>query len=265
MKRTMDDGEFRKRVLLKIAAAPSVLLPIAAGGTALLAAWGFGQPVGLLSFLGVAGVLTGVGALATRWIFGVERATREVADEAEDEQRRMRDKEIARLERRLRRDKDPRSQQYLRRLRKMVKRFREETAEQATIPSAQVAEITAHSDRLFRSCVASLERSLVLWRTAQKMHTESAKAATLEARERVFEEVEASIEHLARIFDGVHTLSLADDGQGRMASIREELEASLNVARRVEERMQTIRESLEGDPATVADRAGDRMSNRPAD
>jgi hypothetical protein len=250
-KKRIDDGELRKGVLLKIAAAPTVLLPTVAGATTLLAAWGLGQPAGVLSFLGVAGILTGLGALATRWITGVEKATAEVIGEAEAEGHEARQRALDELEERLRGDEDPRSERYLQRLRDMFERF-EESPVHATsdISTAQLVEITSHATRLRRSCTESLERSLVLWTTAQSLNTDAAREATLAARERVFDEVESSIDHLATILDGVRTLSLADRSADKMAAIRTELEASLDVARRVEERMQNIRDSLDGDRIT---------------
>ena len=55
-------------------------------------------------------------------------------------------------------------------------------------------------------------------------------------------------EQLARIYDGLTALALGRDEERTMAGIREELAESLNVAHRVEERMQSIRDSLTRDP-----------------
>ena len=73
----MDD--VRRKVLLDIFAAPGVLLPLAGGLTALIASWAVGgNPA--LNFGGIAGILGGVGIMASRLILKLDRITQEAYD-----------------------------------------------------------------------------------------------------------------------------------------------------------------------------------------
>ena len=68
----MDD--LRKRILNEIFVAPSVVLPIAGGGTAWLLSWALGN-VATLNLIGLVGVMVGIGWFATRFIFQLDAIT----------------------------------------------------------------------------------------------------------------------------------------------------------------------------------------------
>lgn len=244
----MDRSQFRNRILMKIAATPSVLLPIVLGTTVTIGSWALGHASGLMSFLGISGILAGLGVLATKWLYGFDKAVAELTEEEARSLRARQQGKLDDLDARLCRDEDPRSEEMLRRLRQILEQFqRDMTENRGGMGRAQLAEIGEKSNRLFVSCVASLERSLLLSEAALKMHTEDAKQRMLAARENLLEQVAISTEHLARIADSVRALSLTAGGEQSMEKIRRELDESMSVARRVDERMRSIRESLEGD------------------
>ncbi len=76
------------------------------------------------------------------------------------------------------------------------------------------------------------------------MTTKDGRNSTLDARERLLEEVAQSIRQMAQTIDGVLAMGLQEQSAADLARIRQELDESLNVARRVEERMHSIEQEL---------------------
>jgi hypothetical protein len=237
----MDRRSFRNRVLLDLVSSPWVLLPITLGLTSLLGAWAFVRGGYLLAMLGLVGVFSGLGALATRWISSrdkiARRAYERLGAEAAEQQARAFDD----LHARLTTDGDPRTDRTLDFIRDLYARF---TTLMNSDGQRPPVEIAVNIEKLLRTCIASLERSLKLWNTAQNLLTDEARQSVLDRREQVLTEVSQSVRQLAKTIDGIQTLGLERDSQRQLASLRQELEASLQVAQRVERRMQSIEDDL---------------------
>jgi hypothetical protein len=78
------------------------------------------------------------------------------------------------------------------------------------------------------------------------MRTKEARDAALGQRERLVEEIRQSVVQLARTIDGVRSLTVQKEHEHDLSRIRQELDESLDVARRVEERMQSLEVELGG-------------------
>jgi methyl-accepting chemotaxis protein len=89
--------------------------------------------------------------------------------------------------------------------------------------------------------------------TAARMKTAEGRKTTLASRERMIDEIRASVEQLAHTIDGVQALAAEKRPDQDLAQIRRELDESLEVARRVEERMQSLEAEL-GKPAVETSR-----------
>jgi hypothetical protein len=234
----MDPARLRKRVWLQLASAPLTVLPAVAGATALLAAWGVDAGSGWLAFLGVSGLLASVGSLATQCIFYLDEHTRRAFASLEAEALAEQERKLDNLYRRLRKDDDPRDDELLKQLRSLYRTFQQDTEWVKRMRQQSAVEIASQVEKLFQASIISLQRSLDLARAADRMATDDGRRTALLSRDRLLSEVQESIAQMAKTIDGVQSLGLERNGDD-LARIRRELDESLNVARRVEERLQT--------------------------
>jgi hypothetical protein len=248
--------------MVKLLSAPSFLLPTVAGLSVAMAGWAVGMDPIVGGFVGLASVAVGVGALATRVIFKLEDLTREAYGEITSATAREAEARLDALHARLEGDRDPRTETTLESLRSTYRELQEQLRRETNLPRAQLLEVSRNADRLFHSCVESLERTLALWQAGQTMSTAEARREAMARRERLLKEIQASADHLAKILDGVRSLGLESrDGQ-QLAILRGELDESLTVARRVEERMQDIQSELERGGLGEAGAARDKLESQ---
>ena len=94
---------------------------------------------------------------------------------------------------------------------------------------------------MFSVCVQHLGQSLELWETAKTMRGPS-RESILQQRNELIEEVCKSVVHLGSTVEQFHLVTTQKNRQD-LARLREELDESLEIARRVEERKATLAES----------------------
>lgn len=243
----VDASELRKRVWRKISFAPSVVLPVGVGAALLAGSVVLGP---LAAFGGIAACLLGAGMFGTRALTKVEKLTGKVMEEMRGEDNRRQAYLLDQLDSKLQTDGDRRTESLLRDLRVLMRQFDDarETRERGgnVVLVRQAVDVESKSTRLFQSCVRSLERSYELWITSRQLSTPSARNNALERRERLIKEVEASVQHLGTIFEGLHSLGGASEDVTEMARIRSELDRTLDSARRVEDRMRQLDDELDG-------------------
>ena len=241
---------YGKRMFLGLVGSPWVLFPAAAGLTAILADWGATGRLGVLAFAGLTGVAVGAGALVTRWLTRSGRLAELAQAEFEAERQREHDQRFAELDRRLGRDGDDRTNQTLAALRELEKRLVElETHEDRN--RQPPVEVSAKIRELLRSSVHSLDRSAELYETKRNLVTDEARQRVRETREALLDEVDASVDQIIRTLDGLYTLGLdREKPAAHLARVRRELDTSLDVARRVEERVADLESDLAGPSQT---------------
>jgi len=239
--------DVRRKVLLDLFAAPSTLLPVVGGVGVLVLSWAIGGgPV--LKMLGLAGILGGLGRAASRLIFGLEGITNNAYQYIHTQQRHGQEKALDRLDNRLRRDRDPRTQECLRQLRDLYGKF-VGNVENGNVESGKINrsthEILEVVEELFRNSVSQLEASYQLWQDSRTLG-KAAKEKMLAQRDQVVEEVLDTIGHLdttvQRFF--AFTRKKNEDNLGRL---QEELDEAIRVARRTEERMASWDNDLTAD------------------
>lgn len=239
----VDPAKYRRKVLLDLAAHPATLMPAVMGLTSLLAAWSFSD-FSTLGFVGVVGLLVGAGATATRWLLGRDAIYRKAYDELQAEAEAKRTAELDALDKRLRADNDPRPEALLADLRTMYQGFRENGDWSRKLADRSAVEIASTVEKLFQGCIVFLERTAELWETARKLRTDDARRHLMETRESIIAEIGRSIQQLAKTIDGVMTLTVTGDEADALARLRSDLDANLEVARKVEQRMQTLESDL---------------------
>ena len=225
----------KRKVISELFFAPSVVLPIVGGISAALLSWASSGSA-YLSGAAVVGILGGVGWMLTRMIFKVEAITEEALQAELDKLLRDEHEALDLLARHLRTDRDHRTQDYLTLLRSMRDQF-EKAAHQPGV-QFRSARIREQVGLVFKAAVEQLRQSYRLWELSESL-VGDARSKILAGREQVLTEIGATVERLQATVDQFQEL-VSDDHKVDLVSMREELEATMRIAKRTEERMREI-------------------------
>ncbi len=223
--------DVRKKVLLDLFASPGSLFPVVGGLTLLIASWAFSSAT--TAVLGIFGVLAGLGVSATKLIWKLEDITNDAYEYVHAEEVKQQERKLDDLDQRLTKDRDPRTQNSLRELRKLYRSFDEDVQSGKLARSA--SEVLEVMGELFRKCVDQLEYSYELWETARKKSPEE-REKVLQDREQVIEEVIDTVAHVERTVEQFRGFA-AKRGEDQLQQLRDELDEAMRVARRTEDRM----------------------------
>lgn len=225
----------KRKVISEIFLAPSVVLPIVGGISAGLLSWASGGS-SYLTGAALVGILGGVGWMFTRMIFKVEAITERVMQAELDEQFAQEQRELDHLAKQLIRDRDHRTQDYLTLLRSVREDF-EKTAHQPDV-KFRSAQIREKISRIFVAAVEQLRQSYKLWELSENL-VGNARDEILGEREEVLGEIGATTQRLRAAVEQFNELVKTDE-KVDLAAMREELEATMRIARRTEERMREL-------------------------
>lgn len=227
--------EVKRRVLIDLFASPGTLLPIVVGMSALMYSWAVGgTPVA--NGVGVIGVLGGVGYFASRLILGLEAMTQRAYDAVMAKRQQEQDESLDHLEKLLYEDQDVRTEVELQHLRRLHATFAE-SCQGGTFVSTH-PQLVDQVEQIFKASVGQLRRSLELYEYGQKL-TGDAKYRTMDEREKVIAEVIETRDHLSATIEQFQSFATKRD-QSELGQLRNELDETLRVARRTEERMSTF-------------------------
>jgi len=237
----LDEKKLKKRVLLRVFGSPVSVLPFMLGVTSITATWALNWNPAIGLFAGVAGILGACGAAVTRLLVNGEKISREVSMELSREEQNAKQKALDELDGQLTSsDKDPRPETALRDLRALLKAFEEAEAACSEIHLSSAIEVQFMVGQMFDQCVQSLQQTLRLWQTAQKLNTTAARKPLLDQREKTIADVQASIQQLSDTLVALQTMSAGSGSTAELSRIREELDQSLAVAKVVEERVNSL-------------------------
>jgi len=196
-----------------------------------------------LNVAGLVLVLGGVGWLATRVIFFADDvATKILRDDAEKIVKAEEEK-LDQLQFRLRSDRDYRTKDYLTLLRTCRSEFEEFAKRPGIVIQSQ--EIVKQVRQLFWSATEQLKQSLKLHTLAERLNGDEKKKIQ-DQREHTLEEIRVSIDHMQSAVKHYQEL-MSQEQQSDLGSLRDELDASLRVAKRTEERMRELEGSIDYD------------------
>ena len=244
----MDRVTYRNRVLVDLLASPWSLIPGVGGISLLTLQWALSLGGEWLTFAGVASLLTAVGTVVTRWFLSGDEITREAFESLQGDLAKEQEQELDRLEARLRNDYDPRTEESLRLLRALYADFGDDAEWIPQIGAKAALEISTSVEKLFRESIASLERTLEIWDAAQKMRTRKGRNSLIDSREEILVEIDKNVAQLAKTLDGLRALRLKKGQEAKLGRIRQELKESLEVAYRVDDRLQNLEAELESTP-----------------
>jgi hypothetical protein len=219
--------------------SPSVTVPGVVGGVALGLAMVLGSPGGLFGVVGICGLLFAAGMAFTRWVY-VAGPLADTMDRARASQaERGEQMRLDQLQRQLRDDSDPRTRDNVTKLRQL--RSRLQAALRNPTGDPLLVEVRQKTEELYQSCLGNLERVAQQGVAAREMATAEARETVLRSRGELLEEVTRSVEQLGASIDQIQVSALAQGtGSSDLAKIRSELDVGLEVARRVQERMEDL-------------------------
>ena len=239
-KKEVNKDEIRQRVFLRLAASPLVLGPVVLGFTSMVSAWAFDfRQAGLFVFGGIAGMLIGAGSFVSKLLLSGNKEAHKVLTEVEKEKFENRQKSLDELERALERsDNDPRPEEALGDLRTLVDTFQSIEKDSSSGQWAIMVDVRLQVESLFAHCVRLIEQTHHLRLTADKLSTEAARHPVLEQRELIIHEIQACVKQLSHSLVSLQKLGHVQASTHDLQQMRRELDSSLEVARKVEERMQ---------------------------
>lgn len=222
----------KKKVLLDLFVSPWTVVPIVGGMSAWLLSWGIDGNT-TLNLIGLVGVMAGLGIQATRLIFGIEELTAKAHAYLTEQEKAEQDQRLSELARKLEQDDDPRTEECLLRLRRLYDSLQSEA------PKGRTAIIFREKvEQLFQAAVKQLERSLELWEKAQQLPG-GANRPLLQERRKAIDEVVLTINHVTRTVEQYHAFQLQESDH-ELAKLREELDQTIEVARRADEAINAI-------------------------
>lgn len=225
----------KRKVISELFFAPSVVLPIVGGLSAGLLSWATGGNL-YLTGAAMAGVFGGFGWMLTRMIYKVEDITEQAMQAQLDKELREENSQLDTLAAQLRTDRDHRTQDQLTLLRSLRKDFEEAASQPGNqFKSARIREQVGH---VFGAAVDQLRQSFKLWELSENL-VGDARQRVLDNREQVLQEIDATVDRLEATVKQFEEL-VKKDQQVDLASMREELEATMRVAKRTEERMREL-------------------------
>ena len=225
----MDD--VKRKVYLDLFASPYNLLPLAGGITALLGSWAIGgDPT--WTMVGIGGVLTGIGVTASRLIWGLESLTEKAYSYQLDKKQKDYERRLDQLDAKLSRDQDPRTESCLRELRTLQASL-QKASEKGNISKSSY-EVLEGVGKVVDQCVNQLEHSHSLWETARRMRG-PARDSILGQRDEIIQDVVATVVDVGQMVDN-YLLGQSRRQRSELNKVRQELDESIEAARRAEER-----------------------------
>ncbi|HID77517.1 MAG TPA: hypothetical protein EYP56_16175 [Planctomycetaceae bacterium] len=238
-------SRLNRKVAARAFFSPLTVVLGAVGVMCLAGGWALGGPGVVSGVVGMTAIGVGLAIGAYRWLFQAERIAADIARRQRRDRRWRERKTLVRLRRRLRADRDVRTDECVERLQQLGARMDEVASQLVRRELPTLGELYDKVQELYASCVRSLDRSLVLWRAARHMAAPGSREELLRSREALVGEVVRSVDHLSATVAQLETLATGDaTAQQEMARLRDELEMGLEVTRRVAERVGRLERGL---------------------
>ncbi len=243
-----DDTHLRRRILLRLLGSPLVMSPFLMGSSLGLASWALNSRPGLGLFALLAGVLGAAGMFVTRLLLNGPEIRAAIQKELQHETLSARESALDDLDKRLANsDKDPRPEASLRDLRALRESFEQLARENLATNSFTVTEVLSQVRELHDRSARSLEQTIQLHQIAVRLTTPNARQPILEQRERLIEEVQATVKQLGNTLVAIQNLGTSPTAASGLSQLRAELDDSLKAAARAEARLESMLAPVSGD------------------
>ena len=238
-----EEKNIAKRVIADVISSPMVIFPFMVGTAAFASLFALGLKgsafLGAM-LVGLSGVLGSGGMFLTKMILGRDERVKKIIEESRDKAKKDKLKRLDHFHHRLTLDGDSRTEDSMQDLRSLRQAFRQLDKIAPDLNRAMIDEIQKRAEELFQQCVRSLEKSLQLWKTADSLSSELAQKPIMEQREKLVGEVVGTVEHMSRTLAAVQGITKKSDGDARLQTLRGELDQSLEVAKKVEQRVDSL-------------------------
>lgn len=225
----------KRKVISELFFAPSVVLPIVGGISAGLLSWA-GGGIDALTAAAACGVLGGTGWMATRIIFMVEQITEAAMNLQQEQRTKASNERLDQLKRELDSDGDARTQNYL----TLLRSLRDDFLAASSRPGIRQrsGQLRDQVNEVFDAAVVQLKETLQIARLAATLTGPSRQRAEAD-RENLINEIAQTIDQLRTTIQEFQVITQGDN-RPDLTALREELEASMRVAKRTEERLREI-------------------------
>ena len=238
-----EEKNIAKRVIADVVSSPMVIFPFMVGTAAFASLFALGLKgsafLGAM-LVGLSGVLGSGGMFLTKMILGRDERVKKIVEESRDKAKKDKLKRLDHFHHRLTLDGDSRTEDSMQDLRSLRQAFSQLDKIAPDLNRAMIDEIQKRAEELFQQCVRSLEKSLQLWKTADSLASELAQKPIMEQREKLVGEVIGTVEHMSRTLAAVQGITKKSDGDARLQTLRGELDQSLEVAKKVEQRVDSL-------------------------
>ena len=238
-----EEKNIAKRVIADVVSSPMVIFPFMVGTAAFASLFALGLKgsafLGAM-LVGLSGVLGSGGMFLTKMILGRDERVKKIVEESRDKAKKDKLKRLDHFHHRLTLDGDSRTEDSMQDLRSLRQAFSQLDKIAPDLNRAMIDEIQKRAEELFQQCVRSLEKSLQLWKTADSLASELAQKPIMEQREKLVGEVVGTVEHMSCTLAAVQGITKKSDGDARLQTLRGELDQSLEVAKKVEQRVDSL-------------------------
>lgn len=235
-----------KKIFFAILTSPFVILPFVLGATSAMFSWAIGGKAAL--FFGLCGMMGSFGIFFTKLFLSGDNIAKDIMDAAEKKAKEEREKDLDNLAVILPNDRDERDDDLLVDLREIYKRFEEEKEGNDEGSSLSLRlEIGSKIDALFKESIKSLKTSHELLKQAKSTRQKSLKAELLGRRDEILDEIEGAVKKISDstlLFKKkIEAGSLVSETD-KLRSLSDELDDSITIAKRVEERLRSNSEEI---------------------
>lgn len=189
-----------------------------------------------LTALAIAGIAGSAAWVLTRTFLKIEELTQGALDAQRDDARRAEEDALDELARQLRTDRDHRTKDSLSLLRSMRNEFESLTARPGL--ENRSARFREQISQVINAAADQLRESYRLFERSEAVVSQ-ARDQVVQQREAIVTEVVSTVERVKKIVDQFRSISKADQ-DADLDSLQKELDFSLQVAKRTEERMREI-------------------------
>jgi len=221
--------ELRRQINLRIFGSPATLLPLLGGGAALVSPIFFSIAPAVPIFIGISGLVAAGGNVLIQSLLSRDKIIREILAEADSQDQEARTSTLNALHSKLAADGDARTHKLLSDLRALVEAIRDGDW-QNKINAAASADILRGVDELFSGTVRRLERTIDLTKMIRKIDTPAAKQNLIAERQRLVDEVIASVAQLSAFVAKLNSVGIDAESLENLGDIVQGLERDLGFA-----------------------------------
>lgn len=242
----MNSDDIKRKVIIDLIVSPLSAGPFTAGASLMMISWAFGFGA-FWSFVGFVGMIAGLGAVANNFLFNLDKVNKKAVEALIKQKQQALENELDELDALLVEAKGvqpDRDQTHLRDLRALYADYLQDTKD-GKISEFTPVETASQIKNLFDTCVSSLRKSSDLWIKAVASKGKR-KQEILAEREEVIEDVGQGVEQLAQAIEVIRSLGHKPT-KTALDKMRQQLNDSLEIAKRTKERMSAFNVDVAGE------------------